>query len=293
MTLSTDSFIASLVSTSQSEEKQSKPRTKLAQVKAAKAAAPKVTEGEIPSEVCGPLPEKGSLSAVQFMAAQRSVRYVDPEGKIRTRAPSRHELMCAIAGFIGYDGRDNFGPQLSRALNAAQRDIMGPCAVPDWKDTRNALRSVEGYVSGMGDAATKTLLDLLSREKEAVDNMIAQEKIVNDPSKAEQDRTLASNFVKLETDRLAQIREQIGPMSALASMSLRDRKRYENRAEVSALRLQEGDIMRDISASLAIASDTSKDARERDAAEQNARDWGRALQMVRHQLASLGEGPMG
>lgn len=111
---------------------------------------------------CAPsLPAAGTLDAKAFMKA---VRW----------AKTRDEIIAAIAGYVGYDNRRDFGSQDQAAKAKAQRELAGNKVVggPTRSEERTAARSLQGFVAGMPHPAQRILLNLQARERAAAEAMI-------------------------------------------------------------------------------------------------------------------------
>lgn len=167
------------------------------------------------------LPEKGTLDALSFMMAARNAGKrlfpVKNEATGETKmilkfdaTEVRNDLIRAIAGFIGYDGRQDFGAQeiaartqAKKALNPI-RQAPPPVKVPS---------SLQGYVAGMPDMMARKLQDLLAREAACVESICVHEK---EASKALQlhapnreQATFALGMASAERERLVVIREEL------------------------------------------------------------------------------------
>jgi len=175
------------------------------QRKASKPAPEKVEhEAQVTPKTSAPigcpnLPAKGTLDAKGYMMAMRN-------------AKDRDAKLAAIAGFIGYDPRQNYAEQELAANFAAKRalrpiDTSGPTLAED----RAAKRSALGFVKGLPDAHQVKVNDLLAREKMATDIMIAEQALCDKATKAgdEQGATHHAGLALLEQERLDYIQSEI------------------------------------------------------------------------------------
>ena len=141
------------------------------------------------------LPEKGTLDAKGFILATR-------------KAKSRDEVIAAIAAFVGYDAKRDFGSQEMSAKLAAQR-AMNPSPVVAAPFKRSIIPSTAGYVAGMPDHNRRTLNDLLGRERLAAETRDALVAKAKDHSLPMAERKLSVGLARVEQCRLDQIREDI------------------------------------------------------------------------------------
>jgi hypothetical protein len=126
------------------------------------------------------------------------------------RAKSRDEKICAIAGFVGYDGRLTFGEQEASATGKARAEIS-PLKVsgPTREEIRSAQRSAVGYVAGMPDGLKRTIQDLVGRENLAVSTRNDHVRDARDHGRTMTARKLSIGLARLESDRLIQIRADL------------------------------------------------------------------------------------
>ena len=125
----------------------------------------------------GDLPDKGSLSAKDFMLAVRTAgRRLRQDGMPYTnQGEVRGDLIRAIHGFYfeivkgetiykGYDPRLDFGTQDNAARQLAQRVILGK-VVPgmDRASVKSAERSMSGYVHGSPNYSHKAKGNIITR----------------------------------------------------------------------------------------------------------------------------------
>jgi hypothetical protein len=169
----------------------SKPRAKSAPVEVVNVPSTNTA----PAPVVVALPAKGSLDAKGFILASR-------------KAKSRDEVIHAIAAFVGYDSKRDFGSQEMSAKLLAQRELSGkPVVAAPFK--RSIIPSTAGYVAGMPDHNRRALNDLLGRERlaaETRDGLVAKAK---DHSLPMAERKLAIGLARVEQCRLDQIRADI------------------------------------------------------------------------------------
>lgn len=167
------------------------------------------------------LPEVGTLDAAGFMKAlhkagmrETTVEFKGEMVKRMVRQPSeiRNDEIMAIAAFIGYNSREEFAGQHLAASNKANAELNPAKALRNFTtrtEERGALRSVAGYCSGLPDHKARALQNLLAREKEAVDAMIAHDKDAEDKTRTLAERTLSTGLAEAEGERLIHIREDI------------------------------------------------------------------------------------
>jgi len=219
--LSLDSFIASLVAQSERGESiptvtvtrdatprplvsykgNKKPSSKLAQVKAAKAAAEQAATSEQvvgndkrPALVVLDLPKAGTLDAKGYFTAMR-------------RAKNRDECIAAIAAYIGYDVAEQYATQEMAANMAARRTLrpVAPLATP----VHTALPTLKGYVAGMPDMMSRSQENLQGRQvvaAEQVADLMRQAREASDPAA----KFTAIKLAQVECERLIHIRTDLG-----------------------------------------------------------------------------------
>ena len=144
----------------------------------------------------------GTLDASGFMVAMRSAGKRLNESGFPYTAPLevRGDLIKAIAGYVGYDPRADFGTQETAARAKAQRELSG-CKVTAGPSTlRNASKSLDGFVAGLPNHHAKALANLLAQRASTVDAIAAA-------SAAGDETRLA-----LEQERLSHLRSQIEAM---------------------------------------------------------------------------------
>ena len=223
---------------------------KLAAAHAGKPKAPKAAKRSRPIHDQGnprpvntihgmSLPDKGTLDAAGFTAAmvnagKRTVHMVcevDAKGKKSyhvlpaatdtshtvTRVEHdkvRDDQIKAIAAYIGYDNRRNFGEQEVAARMMAQRAMLNrPDCGPDREVQRKADLSAKGFVAGLPNAVGSKLEDLQARELVAVEEMLRHTKESEDVSRSASDRELSQALALVEEERLTSIRGFIASMT--------------------------------------------------------------------------------
>lgn len=222
---------------------------KLAAAHAAKPKAPKANRSRPIHEKGNPspmntihgmsLPDKGTLDAAGFTAAmvnagKRTVHMVcevDGKGKKSyhivpaatdtshtvTRVEHdkvRDDQIKAIAAYIGYDNRRNFGEQEVAARMMAQRALSTrPDTGIDREVQRKADLSAKGFVAGLPNAVGSKLEDLQARELVAVEEMLRHTKESEDVSRSASDRELAQGLALVEKERIESIRRDIAALT--------------------------------------------------------------------------------
>jgi hypothetical protein len=174
------------------------PTTRTKAVKAKSKTVPIQGNPEKKATVHGAIMvEKGSLEAKGFLHAMRHAR-------------TRDEQITAISAYIGYDRRQDFGPQDVAARAQAQREVSGKVVRgPTRSEQQSAARTLTGYVAGMPDNLQRQIANLLGQETVAADALIGHEKDAADKSRSTVDRTLSAGLVAIERDRLSHIRSQL------------------------------------------------------------------------------------
>jgi hypothetical protein len=142
-----------------------------------------------------PLPEKGSLDAKSFIVACR-------------KAQSRDEVICAIAGYVGYDRRADFGSQEMLAKLQANRELRGTPA-PSAPFKRSIIPSTAGFVAGVPDHNKRMLNDLKGRERLAAETRDNHVRDARNRERTWGERKLSIGLARVEQCRLEQIREDI------------------------------------------------------------------------------------
>jgi len=203
MTSSVDSFIASLVSQYSGSDDAGVVSTPVVKT-SKKISTPKkfndsddlnamqVNRNPAPPPVIPSLPAKGTLSARDFLLTIR-------------KAQSRQESIAAIAGFIGYDSKGDFGSQDLAARAEAQRQLK-PVSPKEYK--RSCAPTVAGFVAGLPDNLYKKLADLNARQELATSNMLECLRKAEEAPNA----ILSQHFLheaKLEQERLQSIQQDL------------------------------------------------------------------------------------
>lgn len=142
-----------------------------------------------------PVPEKGSLNHKEFLIALR-------------RAKDRNESIQAIAGYVGYDPREEFGPQEYRAKAAAQLAMKGETKVSPDSGIRNVRNTVRGYVAGMPDLRAKRYADLMGRLNMAIDKAKEHRSLAGE-ALSDSERDFQSKMADVEEERIASIQKDI------------------------------------------------------------------------------------
>lgn len=155
-----------------------------------------------------PLPEKGTLGATGFLKAMRGAGV--RKGKLDPSA-KRDDEVRAIAAYIGYDSRVLHGAQEVSARMAAQRELAPIKVNKDevWHRNGTADNSVAGYVAGKVDHIARQVADLRAREVSAADSLCTHRNVFMDFTKSLDDRATAQLLIKLEEERIAQIRKDL------------------------------------------------------------------------------------
>lgn len=142
-----------------------KPASCLAQFKAKKEAEALPVIAEALPLVTLPLPPTNSISAVEFL---RRVNHVEHGVSL-----TRDGIIQAIAGYCGYNRTLPFGLQEFTARWSALREVRGAASPKTYK--RGHFTVVGGFVHGMPFETQRVVLDLLSRERVAAEDMAAAE----------------------------------------------------------------------------------------------------------------------
>jgi hypothetical protein len=183
---------------------QSAP-SKLSVVKAAKVKAAS-HDGSHAAPISGklvtsiPLPEKGTLSAHDYIVAQRKA--TDRNSKIRN-----------IAAFCGFDNRQDFGSQELAATMQANRQLRGApkaLAFP----VHSVQPTIAGYVAGSRDEVAKRKEDLRGRTVYTTERMLDFQRQARE-ALAAGDMTnahYAGSMAKVEEERLSQIHSDLASL---------------------------------------------------------------------------------
>ena len=125
------------------------------------------------------MPQKGTLDARGFLVAMRSAGLrVSKEGaKFIDPSEVRNDSIVAIAGYCGYDSRQNYGPQETAAKMQANRELRPIVAGPSKLDTNGKVeirrsgtphQRPDGYVKGIPDMVARRVAHLEGREREII-----------------------------------------------------------------------------------------------------------------------------
>jgi hypothetical protein len=160
------------------------------------------------------LPQKGTLDAAGFMAAIKVAgRRLNDFGHPYTdQGQVRHDMIRAIASYIGYDPRGNFGAQDIAARAQAMRDLKVVKVTAGPPVLRNASKSIAGYVHGMPDTRAKALSNLRAQGEATLSSIIEHEKAAMDMSRSDNERRLSEGLAKLDRERLSHIHTDIRAM---------------------------------------------------------------------------------
>jgi hypothetical protein len=156
----------------------------------------------------------GSLDGKAFLLAMRDAGrrpFETPAGKTVVKVEAskvRGDQIAALQGYCGYDSKADFGGQVYRATAKAQQEVRGPIQGPTREDTRNANRSLKGFVAGMPDTKATKLANLHAQEvKHAAE--LARCTFIAEHTTDEQTRTLHEGLALIEAERIAAIRKDI------------------------------------------------------------------------------------
>jgi hypothetical protein len=165
----------------------------------------------VPGPKSEPLPKAGSLEAAGFLKAMRNAGV--RKGKL-DMSVKREDEQRAIAAYIGYNEAELHGPQEVSARMRAQRELNPITVNKDevWHRNGTASNSVAGYVAGTYDATAKAVANLKAQEVIAAENLCAHRNVLMDNSKSLDERATASLLVKLEEERLTQIRKDLAAL---------------------------------------------------------------------------------
>jgi len=155
-------------------------------------AAPRDSSKPIPK--IGDIFIPGTLNAKGFLVAS-------------LRADTLEKRQAAIGAYIGYNHAKPFGEQDSAARAQAQRELA-PVAAGSAPFTRGTMATVNGYVKGAADHASKHLANLKARELLAVETMLLHEESSRS-AKTDMAKTLYAGLAQAERERLSEIRRDI------------------------------------------------------------------------------------
>jgi hypothetical protein len=144
-----------------------------------KIKAKKIVQAEHKPGIPGlALPMRGTLDASAYMAAVkvagRRMGEVDPISGVSLpytdQGEVRNDLIKAIAAYIGFDPKGNFGAQDAAARAQAMRDLqIVKVTAGDRKAKASAARSLAGYVAGMPDRSAVALANLQAQHAVTVE----------------------------------------------------------------------------------------------------------------------------
>lgn len=206
MTQALDSFLSRLASDySQAEGKPDNAAMVQAAIAVVKASKPRATPTvKVEPRLTIPVPAMGSLDATGFLLAMKDAGMRRIDGRpVFQPFEVRDDQIKAIAAFIGYDPKENFGSQELRARMKAHRDLR-PVASGD----RKIPLTIKGYAIGMPDPIGKKRADLEGRERMAVEAITNHEKQASEAA-SDEDRDYHQSFALLERERLASIRADL------------------------------------------------------------------------------------
>jgi hypothetical protein len=145
-----------------------KPVSCLAQFKAKKEAEALVEVAAALPLVTLDLPKPNSIGAAEFL---RRVNHVEHGVSL-----TRDGIIVAIAAYCGYNRTLPFGLQEFNARWTALRELRGPVVkFPQGHHHRAHGYVVGGYIHGMPFETQRVVMDLLSRERVAAEDMAASE----------------------------------------------------------------------------------------------------------------------
>ena len=166
---------------------------------------------KVPGPKSEPLPKAGSLEAKGFLKAMRDAGV--RKGKL-DMSVKREDEVRAIAAYIGYNSNELHGSQEVAARMQAQRELHPITVNKDevWHRNGTADNSVAGYVAGGFDSTARAVANLKGQEVVAAESLCVQRAIMLDNSATLDARATASLLVKLEDERLAQIRKDLAAL---------------------------------------------------------------------------------
>jgi len=155
-----------------------------------------------------PLPESGNLGPAGFLKAMRNAGV--RKGKLDLSV-KREDEKRAIAAYIGYNEAALHGAQEVVARMRAHRELNPIVVNKDevWHRSGTADHSVAGYVAGTVDATARAVANLKGQEVVAAESLCTHRNVLMDNSATLDARATASLLVKLEEERLAQIRKDL------------------------------------------------------------------------------------
>lgn len=162
------------------------------------------------------LPAKGTLDAAGFMAAIKAAgrRFNDKGFPYTDHGQVREDTIKAIAAYIGYDPRGNFGAQDIAARAQAQKELGANKvkAFPEGKALRNASHSLGGYVSGIPDTQAKAIAHKRAQAENCLQAIIQHDSAALDMTRSEAERRLSEGLAQLEREKLTHIHTDLRAM---------------------------------------------------------------------------------
>lgn len=158
------------------------------------------------------LPDAGSLDARSFLVAMRNAgRRKTEEGlSYIDQNEVRDDQIKAIAGYVGYDNRLDFGQQESQARRQAQRALKPqPIDRSEWRRNGTPRNPPHGVTFGMPDMLAARQANLEAQERLAAERLAGYRNIVNDPNAKIDERAEANVLMDLEDQRIAEIRADL------------------------------------------------------------------------------------
>jgi hypothetical protein len=159
-----------------------------------------------------PLPDKGTLDARSFLLAMRDAgRRKTAEGLwYIDQTEIRHDQIKAIAAYIGYDGRLNFGEQeLAAKLHAKSELFPQPIDRSEWRRSGTPRNAPHGTVFGMPDMLAARQANLEAREREAAERLAGYRRDFLDAKRTQDQRRESQVMMELEDQRIAEIRADL------------------------------------------------------------------------------------
>jgi len=151
-------------------------------------------------------PPKGSLTPEGFLLALRNAGMRKNNHGVLIRHPLwiHSDEQIAIAAYLGYEWGEPHGIQLEGARRKATFDVS------QYKGRiySRCTPSIDGFIAGMPDLVNKHEEDLMAREREVANAMIAYEKEYATSKDGEQRRILQGKAL-IERERLRVIKEDL------------------------------------------------------------------------------------
>jgi hypothetical protein len=169
-----------------------------------------------PPPVSDKLPEPGALQAAGFLKALRNAGV--RKGKM-VQVEVLGDEKRAIAAYVGYQVGELHGAQREAARATAYRELKPVKVNAAEGFTRStsptAVISGEGYYAGKVDMTTKAIENLKAREVLAADSLSSHLKEFRDFTRTLDQRRTSQLMMKLEEERLAQIRVDLKNLGAI------------------------------------------------------------------------------